>query len=85
MSVLAALLLTVASAPAPAPQYSTARSPVFAPRGPVAKSPRRRPSRTSRVRAWTVEQRYCEHRRNGSCIMTAPDLLKPDVAAKAER
>ncbi|HWK36230.1 hypothetical protein [Sphingomonas sp.] len=82
MIALAALMLSMGQVPTPA--FSIARTPVFAPAS-AGRSPPRRRSPTSRVRKWTVEQRICEHRTNGSCVMTAPDLLAPDVAPKRDR
>lgn len=83
MIVVAALLLSsFGQVPAPAARF--ARPIVFAPPR-IVRSPPRRHSPTSRVRGWTFEQRLCEHRTHGSCVMTAPDLLEPDVAPKRDR
>lgn len=83
MIVLITVLASVA--PAQSAHFASVKSPVFAPPPPIASSPPPRRSPTSRVREWTLDQRYCEHRRNGSCMMSVPDLLKPDVAPKEER
>ncbi|MGK6319971.1 hypothetical protein [Sphingomonas sp. DT-204] len=83
MIVLTALLFSFA--PTQSAHFTRTGSPVFAPPPPIATSPPPRRSPTSRVREWTIEQRYCEKRRHGSCMMSAPDLLKPDVAPKFER
>ena len=54
------------------------RTPIAAPR-PRGLQMRKLPSRTSRVRGWTISQRVCEKETNSACVMSAPDLVQVEA------
>jgi len=55
-----------------------ARTPIAAPH-PRGLPVRKLPSRTSRVRGWTISQRVCEKQTKSACLTTAPDLVQAEA------